>query len=91
MNIDVKHLASLSRLRISEEEEPKFAVQMQNILTMVENLPALSSTDKLVDPQNPMRCRKDEALPGLKREEILKNAPQVQAGCVVVPKVIDGE
>lgn len=91
MNIDVKHLARLSRLRISEDEEPKFAEQMQNILSMVENLPALTSEDKLVDPDQPMRLRKDEVLPGLKREDMLKNAPQVQAGCVVVPKIIEGE
>lgn len=91
MDIDVKRLAKLSRLRISEEDQPRFAAQMQDILAMVENLPALSSADSLVDPKNPMLCRRDEAKPGLKRDEILQNAPQVQAGCVVVPKIIDGE
>ena len=89
MKIDVKRLAKLSRLKIESGQEEKFEQQMQDILEMVEKLPPLSSTDALVDPENPMQLRKDVSEVKYRREEILKNAPQTQAGCVVVPKVID--
>ena len=89
MKIDVQHLAKLSRLHISEEQVAKFEMQMQEILGMVDNLPELSCEDCLIDPQNPMTCRPDIPQNNYKRDDILKNAPQVQAGCVVVPKVIE--
>ena len=89
MKVDVARLAKLSRLCIRKEQEIQYKKQMEDIIAMVEKLPELSSKDSLVDPDHPMEFRKDEARPAFKRKEILKNAPQVQAGCVVVPKVID--
>lgn len=89
MTVDVKHLASLARLHISSEQEQKYEQQMQDILAMVEKLPQLSGNDSLMDPDHPMQCREDVAQIRFKRDDILKNAPQVQAGCVVVPKIID--
>lgn len=89
MKVDVKHLADLARLHVTPEQEEKFAQQMQDILSMVEKLPQLSSSDSLVDPEHPMQCREDVAQLNYRREDILRNAPQVQAGCVVVPKIID--
>lgn len=62
---------------------------MQDIIAMVEKLPAISSEDSLVDQSNPMKCREDISHNEFKREQILSNAPQMQAGCVVVPKVIE--
>lgn len=89
MKIDIKHLAKLARLKTDEEQEKKFESQMRDIIDMVEKLPELSFTDNLLDPENPMKCREDIPNNYYRRDEILKNAPQVQAGCVVVPKVID--
>ena len=39
MNIDIKHIAKLARLRIDDEELKKFENDMQGIVDMVENLP----------------------------------------------------
>ena len=86
MKIDVKHLAKLAHLRVSAEQEEMYAAQMQDILEMVEKLPQLESK---VDPNNPMTLRKDIPTEPYKRDVILQNAPQTQAGCVVVPKVMD--
>ena len=36
MNIDIKHLAKLSRLKFSPEEEAKFSGEMEKIVEMVE-------------------------------------------------------
>ncbi|MEG0895322.1 MAG: Asp-tRNA(Asn)/Glu-tRNA(Gln) amidotransferase subunit GatC [Oscillospiraceae bacterium] len=36
-----------------------------------------------------MELREDVVENKFKRDEILKNAPQIKAGCIVVPKVIE--
>ena len=38
--------------------------------------------------EDAMALRADVVEPSLPREEVLKNAPQVAAGCVVVPKTV---
>lgn len=89
MNIDIKHLAKLSRLTFSPEEEAKFEKEMANIVAMVEKLPNLDASGALIDPDNPMQMRKDEVVNQPNRTELLQNAPEVQAGCIVVPKVVE--
>lgn len=89
MNLDIKHLAKLSRLIFSPEEEAKFEKEMANIVAMVEKLPNLDASGALIDPDNPMQMRKDEVVNQLNRTELLQNAPEVQAGCIVVPKVVE--
>ena len=89
MKADINHLAGLARLHITPEQAERFEAQMEGILEMVEKLPPISGEDRLVDPANPMSFRPDCPENHFKREEILNNAPQVQAGCVVVPKMID--
>lgn len=89
MEIDVKRLAKLSRLCISDEEEARYETHMQDILAMVDKLPPLESKESLVDPNNPMELRSDIPTEPYKRDVILSNAPQTQAGCIVVPKIMD--
>ncbi len=89
MTIDIQHIAKLARLRVTPEEEKMFETQMQDIISMVEKMPQLSGDYREVDPEHPMELRRDEVRPSTKREELLKNAPAVQAGCVVVPKTVE--
>ncbi|MDF2567449.1 MAG: gatC [Oscillospiraceae bacterium] len=89
MKIDINHIAKLSRLKFSDDEAKKFENEMQSILDMVENLPPMEDIGALIDPENPMEMRKDEAVNLYKRDELLANAKQTQAGCVVVPKVVE--
>ena len=44
---------------------------------------------KMCIRDSPMTLRKDVAENHYRREDILRNAPEVQAGCVVVPKVVE--
>ena len=39
MNIDIKHIAKLARLRIEDDQLDKFESEMENIVGMVEKLP----------------------------------------------------
>ena len=89
IDIDIRHIAKLSRLKISEDELAGYEKEMGDIIEMVEAMPDISD-ELTVDPGNAMTLRSDE-VSGQKfsRDEILKNAPKTVAGCVVVPKTVD--
>lgn len=88
LKIDIKHVAKLSCLHIDEESIPTLEKQMNEMIEMVENLPELS--DRALSPkiENKMDLRKDEIQPSYSRDSMLANAPQKQAGCIVVPKTV---
>ena len=89
MNIDIKHIAKLARLRIEDDQLDKFESEMQNIVGMVEKLPDIQD-EMTLDPDNPMILRKDVAVQvKFTRQELMQNAPQVKAGCLVVPKTVE--
>ncbi len=89
MNIDIKKVAKLSRLTISEEDIPRFQADMQNIVNMVDRLPDVTDMTLSLDPSNPMPLREDKVISTITRKEILQNAPMMEAGCFVVPKVVE--
>ena len=89
MNIDIKHIAKLARLRIEDDQLDKVESEMQNIVGMVEKLPDIQD-EMTLDPDNPMILRKDVAVQDkFTRQELMQNAPQVKAGCLVVPKTVE--
>ena len=89
---DIKTVASLSRLRIREEEKDDVLFQLNKILTYVENLQTLDTTD--VEPTTyalPMQnvFRADEVKPSLDRELALSTAPLKEDGYFKVPRVLE--
>ena len=89
MNIDIKHIAKLARLRIEDDQLDKFESEMENIVGMVEKLPDIQD-EMTLDPDNPMILRKDVAVQDkFTRQELMQNAPQVKAGSLVVPKTVE--
>ena len=89
---DIKTVASLSRLRIREEEADDVIFQLNKILTYVENLQAIDTTD--VEPTTyalPMQnvFRDDKVKPSLARELALSNAPLKDDGYFKVPRVLE--
>lgn len=89
MEIDVRHIAKLAKLRIPEDKIAQFEHELSDIVGMVEKLPALTGDANLLDPANTMELRKDEIKPSYPRDEMLKNAPKAAAGCFVVPKTVE--
>lgn len=89
MNIDIKRIAKLARLKIEDDKAEKFEKDMADIVDMVNQLPDVTDMDLALDKNNPMELRKDEIESSVSRTEILKNAPSVEAGCFVVPKVVE--
>lgn len=89
MQIDIKHIAKLSRLKIEDSELSGYEREMADIIAMVEAMPDIED-ELTVDPDNAMTLRPDEICgEKIPRDEILKNAPKTVAGCVVVPKTVD--
>lgn len=89
MEIDVRHIAKLAKLRIPEDKIGQFEHELSDIVGMVEKLPAISGDANLLDPSNTMELRADAVKPSLARDEVLKNAPKAAAGCFVVPKTVE--
>lgn len=89
MNIDIKHISKLARMRIDDDSLEKFEKDMEAIVGMVDNLPDIDE-ELTLDKDNPMILREDVAETNkFSREELMKNAPAVQAGCLVVPKTVE--
>ena len=89
---DVKHIAKLSKLNLTQEELEKYTNELSSIVDFANelsniNVAGIKPTAHILDIKNVFR--KDEVQPSYDREEILKNAPSKDAGCVSVPKVVE--
>lgn len=89
---EVKHIALLARLGLTEEEIERFRGQLSNILENFDILQQVDTTD--VPPttypialQNVMR--QDEAAPSLPQSETLANAPHHEDACFRVRAVLE--
>jgi aspartyl-tRNA(Asn)/glutamyl-tRNA(Gln) amidotransferase subunit C len=88
----VKHVANLARLAVTEDEAKMFAKQLDDIITFAEQLNELDTEN--VAPTShvlPMKnvLREDVSKPGLPVEEVLKNAPDAKDGHIRVPSIIE--
>lgn len=89
MNIDIRQIAKLAKLKIEEDKMSKFETEIKKMIGMIENLPDIHKEYSDLDEHTPMLLREDIVQPSLRREDVLKNAPQTQAGCLVVPKTVE--
>jgi aspartyl-tRNA(Asn)/glutamyl-tRNA(Gln) amidotransferase subunit C len=90
----VKHVANLARLAITEEETEKFTKQLDAIISFAEQLNELNTenvepTYHVLDMKNVLR--EDKAQKGLPLEEVLRNAPLHQDGQIKVPSIMGKE
>ncbi len=82
----VKHIANLSRLALTDEEVTLYTEQLAKILDYASHLPELkegAATDKR------LRVEADEARPTANPHDLLKNALAVENGSVKVPAILD--
>ena len=87
----VRYIAHLARLELSEEEEEKFTRQLGEILAWVDKLKELNISEvPFTSHVLPLRnvFREDELKESLSEEEALLNAPQKKRSHFQVPKVI---
>tara|TARA_B100000700_G_scaffold258484_1_gene292803 strand:- start:3083 stop:3376 length:294 start_codon:yes stop_codon:yes gene_type:complete len=88
---DLLNVANLARLHISEEEAPKFANQLEKIITYVEQLEEVNTCDiqamtRAVEVFNVTRS--DDNINFKERENLLNLGPQREGDFFKVPKIL---
>jgi aspartyl-tRNA(Asn)/glutamyl-tRNA(Gln) amidotransferase subunit C len=88
----VKHVANLARLAITEEDAALFTSQLDAIISFAEQLNEVDTenvkpTSHVLDMKNIMR--EDISEKGLSNEEVVKNAPDHADGYIRVPSILE--
>jgi len=88
----VRHIAKLARIAMSDQELERLVPELNNILGWVEQLGEVDTDG--VEPltaviDQKLRLRDDVVNDGNIREKVLANAPEAQHGFFAVPKVIE--
>ena len=91
-DFDIKYVAHLARLNLSEAEQQKIGAQLRNILSYVQKLKEVDVTG--VEPTAhavPLTnvVRPDAIRPSLPHDDALRNAPAKAGGLFIVPKIVE--
>lgn len=89
--IDVRYVAKLARIALTDDEVERFGAQLADLLEHVDSLAALdtaavAATAQVVESRNVERD--DVVTQCLDREIVLEQAPQRQGGFFRVPRII---
>ena len=91
-NDEVRHIARLARIVLTDEEVERFREQLSGILDHfnvlneidTEGVPPTAQSFDLSNVQ-----REDVVRPSLPREEVLRNAPRIEDGYIRVRAVLE--
>ncbi len=94
---DVRYVADLAHLELTEEEVKKYLPQLDSILQYVEKLNELDTSE--IEPMAQVTYpgsenssfRADVPCLNFSQDQALANAPEQGAGCFKVPRVIERE
>ncbi|HSW71559.1 MAG TPA: Asp-tRNA(Asn)/Glu-tRNA(Gln) amidotransferase subunit GatC [Gammaproteobacteria bacterium] len=89
---EVKKIAHLARLNLSENDLNYYTPQLSNILDFVDEMNKVDTTtiEPLAHPLDlPQRLRPDAISEANQRELFQSLAPEVKVGLYLVPKVIE--
>jgi aspartyl-tRNA(Asn)/glutamyl-tRNA(Gln) amidotransferase subunit C len=89
---EVKHVAMLARLGLTDEEVESLRVQLSDVLDHIARLDKVNTshiepTAQILTQTN--TSRPDEVVPSLQAEAVLLNAPRSEDGFIRVPAVLD--
>ena len=89
--IDIRYVAALARLALTDEEIEVFGKQLGDLLEHVNALSQLdtasvAATAQVIESRNVMRD--DVVRPSLDRERVLERAPRRQGAFFRVPRII---
>lgn len=89
--LQVKKVASLANLPLTEEEDEKFAKELNETLEYVKKLDQVNTDN--TEPTNQVTglinvTREDIVLPSLTQEEALQNAPSSYKGFIKVKAIL---
>ena len=91
---DVRHVARLARLALTDEEVEALGPQLSNILAYAEKVGEVAAED--VPPSShpyPLRnvYRPDQPRPSLSPEDSIATAPRAEQGRFQVPRIVGEE
>jgi aspartyl-tRNA(Asn)/glutamyl-tRNA(Gln) amidotransferase subunit C len=92
---EVRRVAELANLALTDEETVRMAQDMSGILTHIDKLNEIDTsavepmTQVLYDAEETATLREDAERPSLSNAEALANAPLAGGGYFKVPKVIE--
>jgi aspartyl-tRNA(Asn)/glutamyl-tRNA(Gln) amidotransferase subunit C len=89
---DIKRLAYLARIEINDQEAEQTLTKLSGILSLIEEMQAVDTTD--ITPMSHsqdvvQRLREDIVIESNQRTLFQENAPAVDGGLYLVPKVIE--
>lgn len=89
--IDIRYVAKLARIELTEEEVERFGAQLSALLEHVNALGELdvasvAATAQVIESRNVMR--NDEPRQCLDRETVLSEAPRRQGVFIRVPRIL---
>ncbi len=91
---EVRHVASLARLALTDDEVDELAPQLSKILEYAEHVGEVAAHD-VVPTTHPFPLhnvmRPDEPRPSLARDEVLAAAPEVEDDRFAVPRIVAEE
>ncbi|MFH0840075.1 MAG: Asp-tRNA(Asn)/Glu-tRNA(Gln) amidotransferase subunit GatC [Candidatus Omnitrophota bacterium] len=89
---DVKYIAALARLKLTEKETEYFTGQLSSIIDYIDQLKELD-TRSIEPTTHPMPMqnvfRPDIVKPSLNADDVLKNAPAKENNLFKVPRIIE--
>jgi aspartyl-tRNA(Asn)/glutamyl-tRNA(Gln) amidotransferase subunit C len=88
----IQHIAQLSSLSLCDADVDRFASELRRIVGYIEQLDSLDTRD--VPPTANVSVdrapgRPDEVAPGLNRDEVLAQAPEVESDGFAVPAFVE--
>jgi len=89
---DVKAVSRLARLTIAEQDIPAYAKNLTSIMDFVAQLDKVdtAAVPPMAHPLDmSQRLRDDAVTEQVDRDRYQQNAPQVEAGLYLVPKVVE--
>jgi len=97
---DVQHVANLASLELTQEELPRLAKDLNEVLGYIAQLNELDTREVsamaqasevlgLASAEHGETLRPDEVLPSTDRAEVMREAPETDGRFFKVPKVIE--
>ena len=89
---EIKNVAHLARLEISEDQVGKLEQDISNILNLVDQLQAVDTSDvaPMAHPMDAVQTlRSDDVTESNQRDKFQECAPATEDGLYLVPKVIE--
>jgi aspartyl-tRNA(Asn)/glutamyl-tRNA(Gln) amidotransferase subunit C len=88
----IQHVAKLASLSLCDSDVDRFASELRRIVGYIEQLDSLDTRD--VPPTANVSVdrapgRPDEVAPGLNRDEVLAQAPEVESDGFAVPAFVE--